>query len=82
MRLRAGQYLTHGPRRPLLKPWRRECRCGLGAWPCHALTMLQVQAKGRAAVPQRPPWQNSTVNMLSAALMTRGQAARTRQGGQ
>ena len=38
--------------------------------------MLRRQAQGRAAVPQ---WHNGTVNMLSAPLMTRGQAARSQR---
>jgi hypothetical protein len=43
--------------------------------------MLQLQAKGRASVPRRPPWRNGTVNMLSAPLLTRGQAALSSRDG-
>jgi hypothetical protein len=69
----------HGPRRPLLAPWRRICRCGLDAWPCHALLMLQRQAANRPRV--RPGWNDPTLNESSAPLLTRGQAARSRQSG-
>jgi hypothetical protein len=83
MRQRSRKNLEHGPRRLLLRPWRRVCRCGFGRWPCYPWEMLchqSAQARGRAPVyPVRrsgPPAAGAT-----APLLTRGQAARSRQAG-
>lgn len=78
MARRSAAQFTHRPRRPLLSPWRRVCRCGLGGWPCHAMTMLQHQAAMRP-VAARPLWDGPTRNSLRAPLMTRGQEARSRR---
>lgn len=75
----SARHLIHEPRRLLLTPWRRECWCGLGAWPCPALAMLQRQAavaldRQRA----RSTWHAPTGRLPVAPLLTRGQAFRTR----
>lgn len=43
-----GLHITHGPRRRWWRPWQRICRCGIGAWPCPVVTMLERHAR---AVP-------------------------------
>ncbi|MEV6297865.1 hypothetical protein AB0M02_00495 [Actinoplanes sp. NPDC051861] len=30
----AKYTINHGPRRHLLRPWRRDCRCGFEVYPC------------------------------------------------
>lgn len=80
MRRRMGQHLTHGPRRLVLRPWKRVCRCGLGAWPCYAYLMLRRQADMRKqANSRRPAWDGATTRIPVAPLLTRGQLARSRQ---
>lgn len=75
---RHHRYPTHGPRRRRWRPWRRICRCGLAAWPCPALAMLHRQARWQAPVPA---WNAPTGRLPVAPLLTRGQAARSRQAG-
>jgi hypothetical protein len=79
--VRRERILTHKPRRLLLAPWRSVCACGLGAWPCPALRMLERQAAWRRpnsgpawAAPTRP-------HPRVAPLLTPGQAARCRRPG-
>ena len=70
--------IEHGPRRLLLRPWRRICRCGLAAWPCPAVVMLERQAR---ALPQPKPWPGwnaPTRRYGTAPLLTRGQNHRSR----
>lgn len=82
MRLRAARYLRHGRRRPWLKPWRRVCRCGYGAWPCYPLAMMTAQALwGQVAPDERPGWDAPTGRLPVATLLTRGQAARSQSRG-
>lgn len=72
-------FPIHQARRLLLMPWRRTCRCGLGAWPCPALAILQRQEAWKLG-NTRPRWAGPTRQLPVAPLLTRGQAARTRQG--
>lgn len=76
MQWRTARYLRHGPRRLVTRPWRRICRCGYGAWPCHPLTMLRLQAQWAPERDVRPSG-NATTNRLPVApLSARGQAVR------
>lgn len=77
------QQLTHGPRRLLLRPWRRVCRCGFGRWPCYPWLMLRRQATARARgrAPVYPPTHRDRAVNDAAPLLTRGQVARSRQAG-
>ena len=79
--MRHPRYPTHEPRRLLLTPWLKVCRCGLGAWPCPALAMLQRQAAGaRRRQQARAIWNGPTGRVPIAPLLTRGQEARSRGG--
>lgn len=73
------RHIRHGMRRRWWKPWSPICRCGLEAWPCYVVVMLDRQASyRRPAANERPVWNGPTVNVLAAPLLTRGQAARSR----
>lgn len=77
---RQRTIIEHGPRRLRLRPWRRVCRCGLGSWPCYAEQMLRRQAAASRPPNVRPGWDAPTTKLTPGPLMTRGQAARSRQG--
>lgn len=79
-------HLKHGPRRLWLRPWRRICQCGMGAWPCHAVRMRREQ-KAMEPTP-RQSWAGPTMPLprvmggpgagrTERDLMTRGQRARS-----
>lgn len=80
MKERHNQHLEHRPTRRWWVPWSTICTCGLGAWPCHAARMLARQAAWKQA-NSRPDWAAPTRPYATGPLMTRGQAARSRQGG-
>lgn len=71
--------IEHGPRRMRWRPWRRICRCGLGAWPCPAVRMREEQAQMVQEVDVR--WNMPTRQYRVAPLLTPGQETRTRPGG-
>jgi hypothetical protein len=81
---RAGlKCVTHEPRRRWRALWRRECRCGLAAWPCPVMVMLIRQARNQLITrdAEKSDWNGPTRNLPLAPLLTRGQAARSRQSG-
>jgi hypothetical protein len=81
--MRRRGIITHGPCRPWRALWAKACRCGLAAWPCPALVMLERQAADRPALRNkaRPAWDDVTRNLSPLPLLTRGQEARSRQNG-
>lgn len=75
--MRHPRIITHGPRRPWLRPWRRICRCGLESSPCY---VVQMRERQKRLQPSRLPWSESThlpVMLGGVPLLTRGQADRT-----
>ena len=73
------RIIEHGPRRPWWALWQKVCRCGLDAWPCPVVRMLERQAAIRPPGRNgRPGWDRPTANVLRAPLLTRGPAARAR----
>ncbi len=81
------RHLQHGPRRRWFAPWTVICRCGLGAWPCYAVRMLQDQARMQPRDPGSATWSGPTTAIpalrpfLAAPerpLLTPGQAHRSR----
>jgi hypothetical protein len=83
--MRPAQHaiIVHSPRRFFWRPWQVVCRCGLGAYPCYAVTMLQRQAamqprEGTRARVGRSP----VMPPRRSPLLTPGQAARSRLGRQ
>jgi hypothetical protein len=78
--LKRSESLSHGRRRRWWRPWSCLCRCGMGAWPCPVVLMLERQTRHRTT-NQRPPWDHPTAKYASAPLLTFGQEERSRQAG-
>ena len=82
--MRPAQHaiIVHSPRRLFWRPWQVVCRCGLGAWPCYAVTMLRRQAemqpRQEAAGSRRG--RSPVVPPRRSPLLTPGQAARSSSG--
>lgn len=82
VRPRFARQLQHGPRRMLITPWRRVCRCGYGAWPCYPLALMTAQALwAQVESGKHPGWDAATSRLPVAPLRTRGQAARSQSRG-
>lgn len=77
--MRPAQHaiIVHSPRRLFWRPWRKVCRCGLGAYPCYAVLMLRRQAAMQPR-QQETAWvgRSQVVPPQRSPLLTRGQADR------
>lgn len=80
---RRTDHITHGQCRRWRVFWRKACRCGMDAWPCPVVVMLELQARPHTTRPRapQPVWNQPTRRLNELPLMTRGQAARSRQSG-
>jgi hypothetical protein len=78
MTMRRPRQITHGARRLWWRPWEQICRCGLAAWPCPVVVMLERQAQPRPRVGRPPEWNRPTTALpRSTPLMTPGQRHRS-----
>ena len=82
---RRPKFPVHKPRRPWWNPLERVCACGLDAWPCPVKTMLDRSAQATRQRNTGPAWNRPTTSTTTVQpdrpLLTRGQAARSRQVG-
>jgi hypothetical protein len=77
---RSHHGISHGGRRRWWCPWSLICRCGMGAWPCPVVTMLEHQARHRHP-NQRSAWNGPAARNAITPVTVVGQVGRSRQGG-